>query len=137
MTRGILTARMAALPLAVIVCAATGAHAAPGSTAPGSTAPGSPPADCAAFATVWDGEIAPLGHSVISGDRAISVMTDLSNALTNGDPASGAVRADARQVVADLENYDGPAAERDALTLEQDAAGLLERCGAAARPKTA
>lgn len=132
MTRGILTARMAALPLAVIACAATGAHA-----APGSPAPGGPPADCAAFATAWDGEIAPLGHSVISGDRAISVMTDLSNALTNGDPASDAVRADARQVVADIENYDGPAAERDALTLEQDAAGLIERCGTAAHPKTA
>jgi hypothetical protein len=131
MTRGTLAVRLAAVPLAVIACAATGAHEAP------SRATGGPAADCAAFATAWDSEITPLGQSVISGDRAISIMTDLAATLTTDDPASRAVRGDAQAVVADLENYDGPAAERDALTLEEDAAALLAQCGTAAHPKTA
>jgi hypothetical protein len=131
MTRGTLAARLAALPLVTILCAATGAHTAPARATDG------PPADCATFAAVWYGQITPLGHTVIPGERAVSILTDLANATPGSDPASAAVRTDAQAIVADLERYDGPAAERDASGLTSDAGKLLAQCGSAAHSKTA
>jgi hypothetical protein len=131
MTRGTLALRLAALPLTVILAAMTGAH---------TTARNAPTAtldDCAAFAAVYNREVAPMYGKLISGDKAISIMTDLANATQGTDPPSATVRADAQRVIADLENYDGPAAERDAVTLEADASKLLAHCGHTPPTRTA